>query len=166
MSCNPNGDLERSIIYILESTVGKENKCLYVGQTNVNPNTRLKEHISNLIFDTVKMKQLESNNRDKVNVKEQEYIETLKPILQYKFTTFEKQNHEGRKSYIEVLNWIENQNMKRRPGRPRTKEPSKLINVAVPIRLYNKVVEKRGQYGLNITQYINNLIEKDVEMIS
>lgn len=165
LSCDSNGDLNKSLIYILEITEENESKCLYVGQTNVDPIIRLKMHSSNLIFDTVKMKQLESNNRDKVNFEEQKYIKILNPILQHKFTTFEKQNNEGKKSYIEVLKWIESQNTKRRPGRPRTKEPSKLINVAVPIRLYDKVIEKRGEYGLNITQYINSLIEKDVEMI-
>lgn len=166
LSCNRDGDLNKSIIYVLETHDMEEQKCLYVGQTNVNPITRLKIHIDNLMFDTVKMKQLKTNDRNEVNSEEQKYIEMLKPILQHKFTTFEKQNSGGKKSYKDVLKWIECQNTKRRPGRPRTKEPSKLINVAVPIRLYEQVIDKCGKYGLNITQYINSLIEKDMELIN
>ena len=70
LSCNRDGDLNKSIIYVLETHDMEEQKCLYVGQTNVNPITRLKIHIDNLMFDTVKMKQLKTNDRNEVNSEE------------------------------------------------------------------------------------------------
>lgn len=51
---------------------------------------------------------------------------------------------------------------KKKVGRPATKPPSRNINVAIPISLLNELHEKRGQYGLNMTQYIIGLIKNDL----
>lgn len=51
---------------------------------------------------------------------------------------------------------------KKKVGRPATKPPSRNINVAIPISLLDELHEKRGQYGLNMTQYIIGLIKNDL----
>lgn len=51
---------------------------------------------------------------------------------------------------------------KRKPGRPKTKEPCETINIAVPIRLLNKWEEVKKALGGNKTSYVVSLIEKDM----
>ena len=53
---------------------------------------------------------------------------------------------------------------KRKVGRPKTKtEETKTINIAVPVSVLEKLDTVKVCYGNNLTQYINKLIEKDVE---
>jgi predicted DNA-binding protein len=59
---------------------------------------------------------------------------------------------------------------KRKPGRPpvdpsgrKKKDYTKTINIAVPIELLDKLNTVKICYGNNLTQYINKLIEKDIE---
>lgn len=52
---------------------------------------------------------------------------------------------------------------KRKPGRPKVKtEETKIINIAVPISILEKMNVAKSCYGNNLTQYINKLIEKDI----
>lgn len=49
-------------------------------------------------------------------------------------------------------------------GRPKTKtEDTKTINIAVPVSTLDKINEVKVCFGNNLTQYINKLIEKDLE---
>lgn len=49
-------------------------------------------------------------------------------------------------------------------GRPKTKtEVTKTINIAVPVSVLEKLDSVKVCYGNNLTQYINKLIEKDIE---
>ena len=49
-------------------------------------------------------------------------------------------------------------------GRKKTKtEPTKTINIAVPVSVLEKLNTVKVCYGNNLTQYINKLIEKDIE---
>ena len=49
-------------------------------------------------------------------------------------------------------------------GRPKTKtEETKTINIAVPVSVLEKLDTVKVCYGNNLTQYINKLIEKDIE---
>lgn len=49
-------------------------------------------------------------------------------------------------------------------GRPRTKtEDEKIINIAVPISVYEKMNLAKLQYNNNLTLYINKLIEQDLK---
>lgn len=49
------------------------------------------------------------------------------------------------------------------PGRPRTKtEDEKIINIAVPVSIYEKMNLAKLQYNNNLTLYINTLIEQDL----
>lgn len=53
---------------------------------------------------------------------------------------------------------------KRKVGRPKTKtEDTKTINIAVPVSVLEKLDTVKVCYGNNLTQYINKLIEKDIE---
>ena len=53
---------------------------------------------------------------------------------------------------------------KRKVGRPKTKtEETKTINIAVPVSVLEKLDTVKVCYGNNLTQYINKLIEKDIE---
>lgn len=53
---------------------------------------------------------------------------------------------------------------KRKVGRPKIKtEPTKTINIAVPVSVLEKLDTVKVCYGNNLTQYINKLIEKDIE---
>lgn len=53
---------------------------------------------------------------------------------------------------------------KRKVGRPKTKtEKTKTINIAVPVSMLDKLNIAKICYGNNLTQYINKLIEKDME---
>ena len=53
---------------------------------------------------------------------------------------------------------------KRKVGRPKTKtEETKTINIAVPISVLEKLDTVKVCYGNNLTQYINKLIERDIE---
>lgn len=53
---------------------------------------------------------------------------------------------------------------KRKVGRPKTKtEETKTINIAVPVSVLEKLDTVKLCYGNNLTQYINKLIEKDIE---
>lgn len=52
---------------------------------------------------------------------------------------------------------------KRKPGRPSTKdEETKMINVAVPITLFQKVEIAKTCFDNNVTLYLNTIIEKDI----
>lgn len=54
--------------------------------------------------------------------------------------------------------------IKRKVGRPKTKtEETKTINIAVPVSVLEKLDTVKVCYGNNLTQYINKLIEKDIE---
>ena len=49
-------------------------------------------------------------------------------------------------------------------GRPKIKtEETKTINIAVPVSTLDKISEIKACFGNNLTQYINKLIEKDLE---
>ena len=53
---------------------------------------------------------------------------------------------------------------KRKVGRPKTKtEDTKTINIAVPVSVLEKLDTVKVCYGNNLTQYINKLIEKEIE---
>ena len=53
---------------------------------------------------------------------------------------------------------------KRKVGRPKTKtEDTKTNNIAVPVSVLEKLDTVKVCYGNNLTQYINKLIEKDIE---
>ena len=53
---------------------------------------------------------------------------------------------------------------KRKVGRPKTKtEETKTIKIAVPVSVLEKLDTVKVCYGNNLTQYINKLIEKDIE---
>lgn len=50
-------------------------------------------------------------------------------------------------------------------GRPKTKtEDTKTINIAVPVSTLDKINDVKVCFGNNLTQYINKLIEKDLEI--
>lgn len=52
---------------------------------------------------------------------------------------------------------------KRKPGRPSTKEEdTKMVNVAVPITLFEKVEIAKTCFDNNVTLYLNTIIEKDI----
>jgi hypothetical protein len=52
----------------------------------------------------------------------------------------------------------------RKPGRPKTKkEPTKTINIAVPVSMLEKLEVAKACYGNNMTQYVNALIATDIE---
>lgn len=52
----------------------------------------------------------------------------------------------------------------RKVGRPKTKtEETKTINIAVPVSVLEKLDTVKVCYGNNLTQYINKLIERDIE---
>lgn len=53
---------------------------------------------------------------------------------------------------------------KRKVGRPKTKlEDTKTINIAVPVSVLDKLNVIKICYGNNLTQYINQLIKKDID---
>lgn len=53
---------------------------------------------------------------------------------------------------------------KRKVGRPKVKtEPTKTINVAIPITTLEKMKVVKICFGNNMTKYVNQLIEKDIE---
>lgn len=165
-SCDNQGTLNKSIIYVLSDMFTSNEKILYVGQTNVNPERRIKTHMNNLKFSHIYIIQLNTNDRQVVNMKEQEYINKLKPILQYYFTDFEKRNPEhAAVSYDYIIKWANEKNKHKRPGRPRTKEECKQVTVQIPIRildaLENIFFDKR--LFLNKTQLITSLLEKYIE---
>lgn len=52
---------------------------------------------------------------------------------------------------------------KRKVGRPKVKtEPTKTINVAIPITTLEKMKVIKICFNNNMTEYINKLIEKDI----
>ena len=166
-SCDEQGVLDKSIIYILSDMFTSDEKILYVGQTNVNPETRIKTHLANLKFSHIYIMQLERNDRELVNAKEQEQIHKLNPILQHFFTDFEKRNPEHTPvSYDYIVKWSVDKDKPRRPGRPRTKEESKSINIKVPIRVLEQLdnlFSENKEIQLNKTQLITSLLEKYIE---
>lgn len=53
---------------------------------------------------------------------------------------------------------------RRKVGRPKTKiEDTKTINIAVPVSVLDKLNVIKICYGNNLTQYINQLIKKDID---
>ena len=53
---------------------------------------------------------------------------------------------------------------KRKVGRPKIKtEETKTINIAIPVSVLDKLHMVKICYGNNVTQYINKLIERDLE---
>lgn len=63
-----------------------------------------------------------------------------------------------------IMHSTEDQKIKRKVGRPKTKtEETKTINIAVPISVLEKLDTVKVCYGNNLTQYINKLIDKDIE---
>lgn len=53
---------------------------------------------------------------------------------------------------------------KRKVGRPRTKtEPTKNINIAIPISILEQMDTAKVCYENNITLYINTLVKNDLE---
>lgn len=166
-SCDEQGTLNRSIIYILSDMSTSDERMLYVGQTNVNPEIRIKKHLDNLKFTHIYIMQLDTNDRETVNSKEQEQIKKINPILQHYFTDFENRNPESIPvSYDYIVKWAIEKEKPRRPGRPRTKEESKAINVKIPVRILDKLdalFEKNKEIQLNKTQLIAGLLEKYIE---
>lgn len=61
----------------------------------------------------------------------------------------------------------QNKSTKKRPvGRPKTKDVKntcKTININIPIFLINKWNDVKSIHGNNMTQYITNLMQKDME---
>lgn len=56
-------------------------------------------------------------------------------------------------------------NTKLKVGRPKIKtEETKTINIAVPVSVLEKLNMIKKCYGNNLTEYINILIEKDIEV--
>lgn len=54
--------------------------------------------------------------------------------------------------------------IRRKAGRPKKNlEPTKMINVAIPEHVYEKMQYAKCCYNGNITQYINSLIAKDLD---
>lgn len=48
-------------------------------------------------------------------------------------------------------------------GRKKTKiEPEKVINIAVPVSLYDQMNIAKLKYNNNLTAYVNDLIQKDI----
>ena len=166
-SCNAQGTLDKCIIYILSDISSSDEKILYVGQTNVNPKIRLETHLKHLKFSHLYIIQLETNDRNIVNNAEQEQIKKLNPILQNFFTDFEKRNtYNEPVTYDYVTKWGNDENKSRRPGRPRTKEESKTINVSVPVRILDTIenmFSENKAVKLNKTQLIIGLLEKYIE---
>ena len=166
-SCDNQGILDKSIIYILSDMFTSDEKILYVGQTNVNPKTRIKTHLGNLKFSHIYIMQLNTNDREIVNKKEQEQIKKLNPVLQHFFTDFEKRNPEHvAVPYDYIVKWSIEKDKPRRPGRPRTKEESKPINVNIPVRVLDSLdnlFAQNKEIQLNKTQLITSLLEKYIE---
>lgn len=74
-------------------------------------------------------------------------------------------NNEMIKNVNEEHNNESKDQVKKKPGRPKTKtEETKTINIAVPISILEKIDIAKVCYGNNLTSYINKLIEKDIEM--
>lgn len=165
-SCDTKGALNRSIIYILSDMFSDDEKILYVGQTNVDPSNRIKEHLKNLKFSYIYMMQLDTNLRHVVNMIEQEHIRKLNPILQHILVPFEIQNTNGAVTYDHIVSWSIENNKPRRPGRPKTKGECHTINVAVPIPVWrdlNALFDNNKAVKLNITQLVVGLLEKYIE---
>lgn len=166
-SCDDQGTLDKGIIYILSDLSSLDEKILYVGQTNVNPKVRFKTHLKHLKFSHLYVMQLETNDRSVVNNAEQEQIKKLNPILQNFFTDFEKRNTCNEPvTYEHVVKWGNYEKKSRRPGRPRTKEESKTINVSIPIRILDTIenmFSENRSIKLNKTQLIIGLLEKYIE---
>lgn len=144
-----------------------DEKILYVGQTNVNPEIRIKKHLNNLKFSHIYIMQLNTNDREFVNEKEQEQIAKFNPILQHYFTDFENRNPEHVPvPYDYIVKWSIEKDKPRRPGRPRTKEESRAINVCVPVRILDALdglYAKNKEIQLNKTRLIVVLLEKYIE---
>lgn len=166
-SCDNQGTLDKCIIYILSDLSSSDEKILYVGQTNVNPKIRFETHLKHLKFSHLYVMQLETNDRNIINNAEQEYIKKLNPILQNFFTDFERRNSYNEPvTYEHVVKWGSDENKSRRPGRPRTKEESKTINVSVPVRILDAIenmFSENKAIKLNKTQLIIGLLEKYIE---
>lgn len=59
---------------------------------------------------------------------------------------------------------IESESTKGKVGRPKVKtEPTKTINIAVPVSLMEKVEIAKCKYNNNLTEYINAIIRADIE---
>lgn len=163
LSYNESGQLNKSIIYVLSDMFTSDEKMLYVGQTNVNPEIRIKTHMSNVKFSHIYIMQLNTNDRTVVNAKEQEQIKKINPILQHILVPFEQENKNGSVFYDYVVKWSLDRNKPRRPGRPRTKEECKSINVKIPVRVLDELENLFSQntaIQLNKTQLITDLLEK------
>ena len=73
-------------------------------------------------------------------------------------------NNEMIKNVNEEHNNESKDQVKKKPGRPKTKtEKTKTINIAVPVSVLEKIDIAKVCYGNNLTCYINRLIEKDIE---
>ncbi len=73
-------------------------------------------------------------------------------------------NNEPVNGVTEEYNNENKDEVKKRPGRPRTKtEETKTINIAVPVSVLEKIDIAKVCYGNNLTCYINRLIEKDLK---
>lgn len=165
LSCNSEGNLNKSIIYFLSDMFTQDEKMLYIGQTNVKPEIRIKKHMENLKFSHIYIMQLDSNDREKVNTCEQKYIKKVNPILQYILVPFENENSFGSVSYDYIVKWAVDKNKPRRPGRPKMKEECKSICVKIPVRILNEIdnlFSKNKAVQLNKTQLITSLLEEYV----
>lgn len=161
LSCDSDGKLNRSIIYTLiykENDDGKE-KILYVGQTNVDPEIRIKTHMRNLKFTHIYIEQLNTNERNAVNIAEQDQIRRMNPLLQYILVPFEQTNGDGCVDYDFVLQWSDKRSKIKRPGRPKAKEECRSVNMKIPVRVLEKLDEKMPAY-YNRTQLVIELLEK------
>lgn len=165
LSCDSKGNLNKSIIYFLSDMFTEDEKMLYIGQTNVKPEVRIKKHMDNLKFSHIYIMQLDSNNREKVNACEQKYIKKVNPILQNILVPFENENSFGSVSYDYIVKWAVDRNKPRRPGRPKTKEECKSICVKIPVRILNDIdnlFSENKAVQLNKTQLITSLLEEYV----
>ncbi len=73
-------------------------------------------------------------------------------------------NNETLNNVNEEYNNENQDKVKKRPGRPKTKtEETKTINIAVPVSVLEKMDIAKVCYGNNLTCYINRLIEKDIK---
>ncbi len=152
------GNLRKSMIYFLVTN----NEIVYVGQTNVNPNKRLNTHRAFLDIDSILIIELENNIRDIVNYWEKFFIDLCNPCLNWILTEYEKNNKRKQVTVTDILNWGNNKN--KRPGRPKIKtEPTKTINIAIPVSVLEQVEIALAKYQGNLTKYINTVVKKDLD---
>ncbi len=96
-----------------------------------------------------KKKPAPSKNKSKTTIKVSQ-MESVKPASDKKEQTVSDQQIQPAKN---------------KGGRPKTRtEDVKIANIAIPVSVYNDMTEYAlALYNSNLTQYINNLIKKDLD---